>query len=132
MCSKFLSPQRCNMFSLFRNAGAAAGLSPREAVEKAAAGDMIIIDVRDPMEVRMSGMADGAVNIPLAAFQMRVDPRSPECVEGLATDKCIGVYCASGARSSMAKQVLENLGYQDVHNIGGFGHWVQAGGPVAK
>ncbi len=120
------------MFSMFRSPGAAAGLSPKDAVEKAANGEMVVIDVRDPMEVRMSGIAEGAINIPLAAFQMKVDPRSPEVNKALSVDKTIGVYCASGARSSMAKQMLERLGYQDVHNLGGFGHWVQAGGQVVR
>ncbi len=28
--------------------------------------------------------------------------------------------------------MLKQLGYTDVHNIGGLGHWVQAGGAVEK
>ncbi|OUD08635.1 sulfurtransferase [Marivivens niveibacter] len=108
----------------------AAGLSPTEAIEQHANGEIVVIDVRDPMELKASGTAAGAINIPLATFQMRVDPRSPECHDALKSGKPIAVFCASGGRSSQAKQFLEKIGYKDVHNIGGFGNWVQAGGPT--
>ena len=117
------------MINLFQRT-AAPGLSPADAIAQHANGDIVVVDVRDPMELKASGTAKGSINIPLSTFQMRVDPRSPECHDDLKSGKPIAVFCASGGRSSQAKQYLESLGYTDVHNIGGFGHWVQAGGPT--
>ena len=92
----------------------------------------IVIDVRETGEVTMSGMAEGAVHIPLMMLQFRADPAHPDYEPLLDRDARIGVYCASGGRSASAKSILERLGYKDVHNIGGLGHWVQAGGALEK
>jgi rhodanese-related sulfurtransferase len=106
-------------------------LSPKDAVEKAAAGEITLVDVRDPGELATSGKADGAVNIPLAVIRMQADPRSPDFHPALDTSRPVAVYCASGARSSMAAQVFQGFGF-DVSNIGGLGHWQMAGGKIVK
>jgi rhodanese-related sulfurtransferase len=90
----------------------------------------LVIDVREHGEVTMSGKAKGAVHIPLMMLQFRADPAHPDFEPLLDRDARIGVYCASGGRSASAKTILERLGYSDVHNIGGLGHWVQAGGAL--
>jgi len=92
----------------------------------------IVIDVREHGEVSMSGKAKGAVHMPLMMLQFRADPAHPDYDPLLSKDAMIGVYCASGGRSQSAKTILERLGYSNVHNIGGFGHWVQAGGAVER
>ena len=105
------------------------GLSPKDAVEKAAAGDITVVDVRDMNELAMSGKAKGAVHIPLAVIRMQADPSSPDFNHALDQNKPIAVYCASGARSNMAAQVLESFGFE-VSNIGGLSHWQMAGGEI--
>ncbi|HBZ44516.1 MAG TPA: sulfurtransferase [Maritimibacter sp.] len=107
------------------------GLSAKDAVEKAAAGDVIVVDVRDGNELAMSGKAKGAVHIPLAVIRMQADPSSPDFHPALDQSKPIAVYCASGARSSMAAQVFQTFGF-DVSNIGGLGHWQMAGGEIER
>ena len=104
-------------------------LSPADAVRATAAGEIVLIDIRDPMEIRLSGKAKGALSIPSATLSMRADPRSPECLPELKQGKPVAVYCASGARSAMAKGTLQRMGH-DVHNIGGLRHWIQAGGAL--
>ncbi|MEC7761939.1 MAG: rhodanese-like domain-containing protein [Pseudomonadota bacterium] len=106
-------------------------LSPKDAVEKAAAGEITLVDVRDHNELAMSGKAEGAVHIPLAVIRMQADPRSPDFHPELDLSKPVAVYCASGARSSMAAQVFEGFGF-DVSNIGGLGHWQMAGGKIVR
>ena len=115
------------MFAFMQKAMSTGGMSAEEAVQKHAAGEIVVIDVRDPSELAW-GSAKGALNIPTATLMMRADPRSPECVAELKDGKPIAVFCASGARSSMAKQMLERMGHAEVHNIGGFAHWQRAGG----
>ncbi len=110
----------------------APGLSVKDAVERSAKGEVILVDVRDISELKMTGKAKGAIHVPLALLQMQANPSSPEFNKALDTSKTVAVYCASGARSSMAARTLQQSGFEDVHNIGGFGHWQMAGGPVER
>ncbi len=77
------------------------------------AGDPIWIDVRTAGEYS-SGHVSEAVNIPYAEIA--------EGITALTADKgaSIYVYCRSGRRSGMAKETLENLGFTQVVNVGGF------------
>lgn len=120
------------MFNFMMGGAAATRLSPQDIVAKAKAGEMTIVDVRDHNELMMSGKAKDALHIPLSVIRMQVDPKSPDFNQGLSLDKPVGVYCASGARSSMAVQVFQQMGFKEVHNIGGLGHWHQAGGEIER
>lgn len=68
-----------------------------------------IVDVRSPQEFAQAHVK-GSRNIPLPQLMNRV-------VE-LDRDKPIVVCCASGARSSVAKDILERAGFPSVHNAG--------------
>ncbi|MCR8547255.1 rhodanese-like domain-containing protein [Salipiger sp. P9] len=116
----------------FLTGNRAADMSAAEAVEKSRAGEIVVIDIRDGMELKATGKAKGALHVPMAAFKMRCDPSSPECLPELKSGKPIAVYCASGARSGMAKGMLKRFGYEDVHNIGGLAHWQRAGGAIER
>lgn len=117
------------MMFMFRQARG-SGLTPQEAVAGVKDGSVIVIDVRDHGELAMSGKAKGALHIPLMRLRDMADPRHPDFCKALSTDAKIAVYCASGARSNAAASMLKQLGYTDVHNIGGLSHWAQAGGAV--
>lgn len=116
---------------LFRQARS-SGLDPQAAVAGAQEGRVIVIDVRDHSELAMSGKASGALHIPLMRLRDMADPQHPDLRQELKPEATIAIYCASGARSHGAAMMLKQLGYTDVHNIGGLGHWVQAGGAVEK
>jgi rhodanese-related sulfurtransferase len=45
-------------------------------------------------------------------------------------DTFILVYCAGGYRSALAAKVLEDIGFKNVFNIGGFGEWISNGGEI--
>lgn len=107
-------------------------LTPQDAVALAREGKITIVDVRDHNELAMTGKAEGALHIPLSVIQMQANPSSPDFHPGLDTSKPVAVYCASGARSSMATQVLQQYGFNEVHNIGGLGHWQMAGGAIER
>jgi len=110
----------------------ASRLTPQDAVAMAKDGEITVIDVRDHNELAMTGKAEGAVHIPLSVLQMQANPSSPDFHPELDTTKTVAIYCASGARSSMATQVLQQFGFNDVHNIGGLGHWQMAGGSIER
>lgn len=118
------------MFGFRRQTAPALPVS--DAVARVQAGEMVLIDVRDHAELAQSGKAKGALHIPLMRLPMMADPRHPDFDKRLAGDKPIALYCASGARSGMAVNILQKLGYGEVHNLGGLQHWAAAGGPIAR
>ncbi|MBC7141928.1 MAG: sulfurtransferase [Rhodobacteraceae bacterium] len=107
-------------------------LNAADAVARVAAGELTLIDVRDGNELAASGRAAGALHVPLMVLKMKCDPSSPECLADLSVDRPVALYCASGARSQMAAQMLRAMGYREVHNIGGFYDWQAAGGAITR
>ncbi|ALI54653.1 rhodanese-like domain-containing protein [Celeribacter marinus] len=96
------------------------------------AGTLVLVDVRDAGELRGSGKAKGAINVPMIDLQMKANPSSPECLPAFKQGKHIVVYCASGARSAGAKRMLGQFGHDHVDNLGGLYDWVQAGGELEQ
>lgn len=121
------------MFNFLRPSGGARieRIDPREAVGKVAKGEIVLLDVREGMEWRQ-GRAKGALHVPMMALKMKCDPSSPECLKELSLEKPVAVYCASGARSHGAAQMLSALGYTHVYNLGGLYDWHAAGGAVVR
>ena len=69
-----------------------------------------LLDVRTPEEYLESHIP-GSENVPLLQLEDlygEVDP-----------DTALYVYCYSGSRSRMAAEQLLDMGYTNVHNIGG-------------
>lgn len=124
------------MFNFLRPSGKGHArverIDPREAVERAAKGEIVVIDVRDASELRASGKAKGAIHVPLPTVKMKCDPASPEVLKELSLDQPVALYCAMGGRSAGAGQMLVEMGYTHVYNIGGFSDWVAGGGAVER
>jgi rhodanese-related sulfurtransferase len=110
----------------------AARLTAADAITRAEAGELTVIDVRDINEVAQSGKAAGSLHIPLMMLRFQADPRNPDFHPDLDPSKPVALYCASGARSGMAAQMLQQLGYEAVHNIGGLRDWAAAGGKIER
>ncbi|MEZ5104295.1 MAG: FAD-dependent oxidoreductase [Draconibacterium sp.] len=85
-----------------------------ETNKNVSAGELkrLVIDVRTPGEFR-SGAFPDAINIPLD------DLMSGNAELGDDPDREIIVYCATGARSAYAQQVLMRRGFSNVTNGGG-------------
>jgi len=75
-----------------------------------------LIDVREPSEFA-TGYIFGAQLIPLNTIESTIENTLPE------KDTKIFVYCRSGNRSAQAAQILANLGYTNVYDIGGIIDW---------
>lgn len=118
------------MFNLF-GGSSAKRLTAADAVAMAAKGEVTLLDVREAGEVAASGTAKGGVHIPLSMVPLKANPEGPDHDKRLDQAKPVAVFCAVGGRAGQAAQVLERLGYS-VHNIGGFGDWVSAGGAVQR
>ncbi len=119
------------MFNLFRSP---AARTPAPSVAEISAAvarqEMVLVDVREPAELRASGKARGAVNIPLGVLALKADPAAPDAL--MKPGKPVVLYCASGGRSGMAAQVLARLGYDPVWNLGGLGDWQAGGGQIDR
>ena len=103
-----------------------AGIPPVDAAaarEMLAAG-ALVIDVREPWELRETGSLEGAANLPMSSFAKQA--------RGLPRDRPIIIYCRSGRRSAIAGDILRSLEFDDVHNLGGFDAAADAGWPVER
>ena len=107
-------------------------IAPEEAVALLAQGKAVIVDVRDGTEVQASGKVKGALHVPRGFLEFKADPESPMYEPSFQKDKTIIVYCGSGGRSALAGKTLNDLGYADVRNLGGFQDWIMSGGAVER
>jgi rhodanese-related sulfurtransferase len=105
-------------------------IDPQDAEAMIDRGEAVVIDVREPAEIAMTGIVPGALTIPMGEFADKADPESPDHDPALQPDKPIILYCASGKRSEAAGKYLLSLGYSKVFNLGGLKDWENAGLPV--
>ena len=75
------------------------------------AGGAQLVDVRNPLEYQR-GALPGSVNIPLPLIQ--------QALKQLDRETPVLLYCNSGQRSGMAKQLLDACGFAVVHNLGSY------------
>jgi rhodanese-related sulfurtransferase len=113
---------------------AANAAVPRIARNKAqwliADGKVLAVDVRDPPELQAGGRITGANNVSRGMLEFRADLASPYYDPDFDPARTLILYCASGGRSALAGKVLQDLGYRDVRNLGGFKDWAEGGGAV--
>lgn len=111
---------------------AANAAVPRISFEEAAAlmadGKALVVDVRDAPELRAGGKIKGAVQASRGMLEFRADPESPYHDKAFDPGRTVLVYCASGGRAALAGKTLQDLGYRDVRNLGGFKDWADHGG----
>jgi rhodanese-related sulfurtransferase len=107
-------------------------ISPQEAACLLGDANVLVVDVRDGTELQSVGKVRGAVHVPRGMLEFRADAESPYHDKAFNRDKTVLVYCASGGRSALAGKTLQDLGYKDVRNLGGFKDWVESGGAVEK
>ncbi len=81
--------------------------------------DVVLIDVREQSEYDEAHIP-GITLIPMSEFQSRVDE--------VPTDKTVVLTCRSGNRSGQVYDYLNQLGYDNIHNMeGGILAWQAAG-----
>jgi len=107
-------------------------LSYEETVTKIQNSNHVIIDVREESEVAFSGLIKNAVNIPRGVIEFKLKPNSLDNPIHIDSATDILLYCAAGFRSALAAKALEDAGFENVYNIGGFGEWVSNGGDITK
>jgi rhodanese-related sulfurtransferase len=93
----------------------------------------LILDVREPGEWA-EGHIPGALHVPRGMLEAKADleyvNREPRLQDRSVS---IIVHCASGARSAMAADVLQEMGFSDVKSMaGGIVAWKEQGLPIEK
>jgi rhodanese-related sulfurtransferase len=99
-------------------------VTPKEVREMRTRGEKATyLDVREPNEWNL-GHLPGAMHIPRGTLETKVEAAIPR-------DRKIVIYCASGNRSALAADTLQQMGYGDVVSMSaGFTGWAQSGGEV--
>jgi rhodanese-related sulfurtransferase len=107
-------------------------LTPEQVAAELAAGAVTLVDIREPDE-RQTGTLPGAVHAPRGLLEFYADPASPYHRPEFDPSRRTILYCAAGARSALAADTLQQLGYTNVaHLEGGFKAWEAAGQTVTK
>ncbi len=89
-----------------------------------------IVDLRDPRERERTGFIPGSFHCPRGMLEFWVDPDSPYFKDIFAEDRKFVFHCASGWRSAISVDTLNDMGFQAAHLKDGFSDWVKLGGPV--
>jgi rhodanese-related sulfurtransferase len=91
-------------------AAAAAAATPADAKPRA-----VLVDVREPGELKTAGAIPGAVNIPLPQLRGRLAELEPARSAGVP----VLVSCAVGMRGYMGCRILTAAGFGHVRNVDG-------------
>ncbi len=94
-----------------------------EAKALHARGGVVFLDVRDQPEVNL-GRIPGAVHISRGNLETKIEALVPRDAE-------VVIYCASGNRSALAADVMQQMGYSTVASLaGGIRGWAEADGDI--
>ncbi len=107
-------------------------LTVDQVAAELATGTVTLVDIREPAELQ-NGTISNAIHLPRGMLEFYADAASPYHRAELEPDRRIILHCASGGRSALAADTLQQMGYRNVaHLDGGFKAWEAAGKPVTK
>lgn len=98
-------------------------VSPMDAKALIATQQALVVDVRDAAEVAQSGQIAGSIHVSRGLLEFRADPESPLHDPRFSRERPVILYCASGGRAALAGRTLQELGYEQVFNLGAFKDW---------
>lgn len=108
-------------------------LTPQQALSEMKAGNVNIIDIREPEEIKQTGKIAGSVNAPRGMLEFYADASLSYHKEVFNKDKRLILYCASSGRSALAVKTLKEMGYTNVAHIeSGLKAWQEAGLSLEK
>jgi len=100
-------------------------VAPQDVAADVAANRVLLVDVREDGEWA-AGRAPGAVHVPLAELEGRLDE-----LDRRRGDRPLAFVCRTGRRSAEAARLAVEAGLDDVLDVqGGMGAWVRAGLPL--
>ncbi len=96
-------------------------VAPDRAAELIRAGEVQLIDVREPYEVQAGRLA-GSRHVELERLASQAD--------SIGRDQPVLFYCRLGARSGMAANAFRRAGYEAYSLTGGIAAWHAGGLPL--
>ncbi len=107
-------------------------LSVDQVAAELARGDVTLVDIREPGEVE-AGTIPGSIVAPRGMLEFYADPASTYHRPEFEPRKRVILHCASGGRSALAADTLQQMGYTNVgHLEGGYKAWAAAGRPTTS
>lgn len=97
--------------------------------------EILVVDVREPAEFAQQHIS-GAVNYPRGVLEMNIHNHPKVAASGCAADVALAqlaqsplyLICRSGARSALAAESLQRMGFTQVYSVaGGMQAWLDAG-----
>lgn len=111
-------------------------VSPSELADELESEEILLLDVRLPVEIERRGTIDGSVAIPRQVVEWWADPKSPYFRPGGVFgdfDQRIVTFCDGGGNGAFTAVTLKELGYRNVATLeGGFYGWSGAGLPTTE
>lgn len=108
-------------------------LNAAEAIEKHANGTGAFIDVRDSADIAKSGTIKGAYRVPRGMIEFRADSEMTDFHNPIFEKNAeLYLVCGAGGQAALAGKTLQDMGFTNVTNVGGFPAWKEAGGPVEE
>ncbi|MBF9045043.1 rhodanese-like domain-containing protein [Rhodobacterales bacterium HKCCE4037] len=106
-------------------------LSTEEAIARHGKEGALFIDVRDSADIEKSGTIAGAHRVPRGMIEFRADPAVEQLYNPIfKKDAEIYLICGAGGQAALSGKTLQEMGFTNVTNIGGFPAWKEAGGPT--
>lgn len=92
-------------------------MTRQEFLKRAASGEVVLIDIREPFELALMPSPEGAINIPMSRLP------EAETAGELPKDKVVVTICQSGGRCQPVNTYLSAHGYQTDMIDGGMMGW---------
>jgi len=103
-------------------------ITAEQGIEIHKAGGAVFVDVRDSGDIAKTGTIAGALRIPRGFIEFAADDAHPLHNKALSKDSDVVLVCAAGGMAALTGKTLTEMGYTRVHNVGGIGEWIDAGG----
>ena len=107
-------------------------ITAAKGIEIHKAGGAVFVDVRDSGDIAKTGTIAGALRIPRGFMEFAADDAHPLHNEALSKDSDVVLVCGAGGMAALTGKTLSEMGYTKVHNVGGIGEWIDAGGETEK
>ncbi len=109
------------------------GLGCYDAMALVGRPDVLLVDLREPLEIQRQGQIEGSLTAPYQDLEKNLAPGGLIYELIRATGKRLLFYCAHGERSAMAVNDAEAVGIANACHIeDGIEGWKLMGGPVSK
>jgi len=107
---------------------------PQKLADEIESGEVLLLDVRETIEIRGQGTIAGAVSVPRGVLEWWADPDSPFFRPGGVFgdfEQRTVTFCDGGGNGAFSAVTLQELGYRNVGTLeGGYFAWVAAGLPT--